>query len=148
MDVRTPFAPPPPLRFSLAILAVLTHYHTRTQNAGMQEMGKIFYLVVAKARAGMIFPLALCSFPGSISPEITTRTVLHGPPRRGLFLFLGEFKNASQAGPDRFVASPDNQDGACVFPRIGCLTLARGILEKSLADRGKRGMIALEGRRS
>ena len=85
MDVRTPFAAPPPLRFSLAILAVLTHYHTRTRNAGMQEMEKIFYFVVAKARAGMIFPLALCSFPGSIAPEITTRTVLHGPPRRGPF---------------------------------------------------------------
>ena len=42
-----------------------------------------------------------------------------------LFLFLGEFKNASQMGPDRFVASPDNQDGAW-----------------------KRGMISLEGRRS
>ena len=38
-----------------------------------------------------------------------------------LFLFLGEFKNASQTGPDRFVASPDNQDGACVFPSPGCL---------------------------
>lgn len=37
----------------------------------------------------MLFPEAmadtLCSFPGSIFPEITTRTVLHGPPRRGLF---------------------------------------------------------------
>ena len=38
-----------------------------------------------------------------------------------LFLFLGKFKNASQTGPDRLVASPDNQDGACVFPSPGCL---------------------------
>ena len=88
MDVRTPFAAPPPLRFSLAMLAVLTHYHTRTRNTGMQEMEKIFYFVVAKARAVMIFPLTLCSFPGSISPEITTRTVLQGPPPGGLFLCL------------------------------------------------------------
>ena len=27
-----------------------------------------------------------CSFPGSLVPEITARTVLHGPPRRGPFL--------------------------------------------------------------
>ena len=65
-----------------------------------------------------------------------------------LFLFLGEFKNASQMGPDRFVASPDNQDGACVSRRPVAWAWARGILEKPFADRGKRGMIALEGRRS
>ena len=99
--------------------------------------GKIFYFVVAKARAGMIFPLALCSFPGSLVPEITTRTVLHGPPRRGLFLFLGEFKNASQAGPDRFVASPDNQDGACVLPRIGCLDIGKGYFGKFVRGSGE-----------
>ena len=42
-----------------------------------------------KHASHILFPEAmadtLCSFPGSIAPEITTRTVLHGPPRRGPF---------------------------------------------------------------
>ena len=53
-----------------------------------------------------------------------------------LFLFLGEFKNASQTGPDRFVASPDNQDGACVFPSPGCLGMGKGSFGKAV--RGSR----------
>ena len=53
-----------------------------------------------------------------------------------LFLFLDKFKNASQTGPDRFVASPDNQDGACVFPSPGCLGMGKGSFEKTI--RGSR----------
>ena len=53
-----------------------------------------------------------------------------------LFLFLGKFKNASQTGPDRFVASPDNQDGACVFPSPGCLGMGKGSFGKAV--RGSR----------
>ena len=47
-----------------------------------------------------------------------------------LFLFLGKFKNASQTGPDRFVASPDNQDGACFFLMRGCLGMGKGYFGK------------------
>ena len=47
-----------------------------------------------------------------------------------LFLFLGEFKNASQTGPDRFVASPDKPDGACFFPSPGCLGMGKGSFGK------------------
>ena len=65
-----------------------------------------------------------------------------------LFLFLGKFKNASQTGPDCFVASQDNQDGACVSRRPVAWAWARDPLEKLFADIWKRGMIALEGRRS
>ena len=65
-----------------------------------------------------------------------------------LFLFLGKFKNASQTGPDRFVASPDNQDGTCFSLCEAAWAWARDLLEKPFAVRGKRGMIALEGRRS
>ena len=47
-----------------------------------------------------------------------------------LFLCLGEFKNASQASPDRPVASPDNQDGACFFLMRGGLGMGKGYFEK------------------
>ena len=54
-----------------------------------------------------------------------------------LFSFLGEFRNASQASPDRFVASPDKPDGACVFLMRGCLGIGKGSFGK--AFRGSRG---------
>ena len=58
-----------------------------------------------------------------------------------LFLFLGEFnlgefKNASQTGPDRFVAGPDKPDGACFFLTRGCLGMGKGYFGKAV--RGSR----------
>ena len=40
-----------------------------------------------------------------------------------LFLFLGEFRNVSQA-------SPDKPDGACVFLMRGCLGMGKGSFGK------------------
>ena len=62
------------------------------------------------------------------------------------FACLG--RECFQTGPDCFVACPDKPDGACVFTSPGCLGMAKDILEKPFAKGEKRGMIALEGRRS
>ena len=93
---------------------------------------------------------ARCSFPGSLVPEITTRSVLHGPPRRGPFLMPWRIawpaRNASQA-------SPDKTDGACVFLMRGCLGMGKGSFEKTICrsrgtwhDRLGREKIVVSGR--
>ena len=40
-------------------------------------------------------------------------------------------------GPDRFVASQDNQDGACAFPSPGCLGMGNGSFGKAVRGLGE-----------
>ena len=109
----------------------------------------------ARRRSGGPFILprvrsfSFCSFPGSLAPEITTRTVLHGPPRRGPFLIPWQIQKRFPDGPGSLRGEPGQSRRRLRFPVARLPGHGQGIFWKSRSRiEGKRGMIAPEGRRS